>query len=184
MGSPRMRWERLFADLEAQWDAEARRDLDAEVADRTRRELARVELVTRVSAQLGSSMTVQLRTGVAFTGALRDLGADWMLLGRDVGEVLVPLSAVVGFIGLRPRTGQARTARRFALGYAVRLLARDRAEVLLTDLTGQRRSGTVDRVGADFLDLAEHPSGELRRQANVQALRTIPFSALVCVESR
>ena len=46
-----MRWERLFGDLEGQWEAEARRDLDQEVADRTRRERATVGLFERLAAE-------------------------------------------------------------------------------------------------------------------------------------
>ena len=45
-----MRWDDLFADLGAQWDAESRRELDAEVADRTRRERASVGLYERLAA--------------------------------------------------------------------------------------------------------------------------------------
>ncbi len=45
-----MRWERLFDDLEAQLVADERRDLDAEVADRTRRERALLGLHERLAA--------------------------------------------------------------------------------------------------------------------------------------
>jgi hypothetical protein len=44
--------------------------------------------------------------------------------------------------------------------------------------------GTIDAVGADHLDLAEHPEGVPRRRGNVTAMTTVPFQALVLVESR
>ena len=52
-GGRAMRWDELFADLGAQWEAEARRELDGEVADRTRRERALVGLHERLSAARG-----------------------------------------------------------------------------------------------------------------------------------
>ncbi len=178
-----MRWERLFADLEAQLEGELRRDLDAEVADRTRRELAQVDLGARLSAQVGSSLTLTIRTGAVLSGDLRDIGADWLLLESGRGEALVPLGAVIGFSELGTRARGDRTARRFGFGYAARLLARDRAAVQVTDLSGARRTGTIDRVGADFFDLAEHASGEVRRTVNVLGRRTLPFSAVVMIQS-
>ncbi len=48
-----MRWEGLFDDLDAQWEAEERRGRDAEVADRTRRERAGVTLHARLAAHRG-----------------------------------------------------------------------------------------------------------------------------------
>ena len=43
--------------------------------------------------------------------------------------------------------------------------------------------GTIDRVGADHLDLAEHGRGELRRAAAVRQVRLVPLAALVAVRS-
>ncbi len=63
-----MRWERLFEDLDAQWEAEARRELDEEVSDRTRRERAGVELAERLVATRGHVVAVRLLTGESVEG--------------------------------------------------------------------------------------------------------------------
>ena len=47
-----MRWDQLFGDLEGQLAHEQRRDLDLEVADRTRRERALIGLHERLLATL------------------------------------------------------------------------------------------------------------------------------------
>lgn len=180
-----MRWERLFADLEGQWEADARRDLEAEVADRTRRERASVDLLTRLAGHRGQSIRLVLVTGGVVEGELSDLGADWILLEQSTrGEVLVPLAAVVGLTGLGLRAEDSTMARRFGLGYALRVLSRDRAAVVLTDLSGQQCTGTIDTVGADALDLAEHRLGEPRRAGNIKGRRTVPFAAIVSVAAR
>ena len=44
--------------------------------------------------------------------------------------------------------------------------------------------GTIDAVGADHLDLAEHDEDVPRRRENVTGQTTVPFAALVAVESR
>lgn len=180
-----MRWEGFFADLEAQWDAEERRELDAEVAERTRGERAGLDLLDRLCAQRHRPLRVHLRTGTTLDGVLADLGADWLLLRTGPArEALVPLAAVASLTGLAARASSDALARRFGLGSALRVLARDRATVALTDISGQVSTGTIDRVWRDVLDLAEHPVGELRRAANVTSVRSVPFAAVVAVESR
>lgn len=180
-----MRWDRLFEDLEAQLGAEERRERDSEVADRTRRERAGVELGARFAAAVGARVRVRLVTGDQVLGELVDLGDDWLLLRLETGrDAVVPVAAVTGVVGLPARASGARTARRFALGYALRGLSRDRAPVAVTDVSGQVVTGTIDVVGADSLDLAEHALGESRRPENVRGRQTIPFRAVVLVEAR
>lgn len=177
-----MRWEQLFADLEGQWEAEARRDLDAEVADRTRRERARVGLYERFSAAVGRPVRLGLAAGVVLAGRVVDAGDGWVLVDAGTGgPALVPSGAIAYVTGLPPRAGGSEAGRRFGLGYALRGLSRDRAVVALTDLTGAVATGTIDAVGADALDLAEHAPEEPRRAGNVTGRRLVPFTALVCV---
>ena len=193
-----MRWEGLFADLEGQLAAEERRELDDEVAERTRRERALVTLADRLSGAAGSAVRLGLSTGVSVHGQLADLGDGWVLLRTDgTGrEHLVPTASVITVSALGARVEAARSARRFGLGYALRALSRDRATVALSlagggpartaagSAGGAVLVGTIDAVGADHLDLAEHPEGVPRRRENVTALTTVPFRALVLVESR
>ncbi|MEO5609711.1 MAG: hypothetical protein ABIQ61_08335, partial [Ornithinibacter sp.] len=93
-----MRWDGLFADLEGQLAADERRELDSEVAERTRRERAGVDLAGRLAAA-GEELTLTLDGGTSFAGTVADLGSDWMLLRAGEGvagrEVLVPLAGVL-----------------------------------------------------------------------------------------
>lgn len=177
-----MRWEGLFEDLEGQWLAEERRERDAEVADRTRAERARIPLVERYAASRGSVLNLTVRTGDILTGRLLDLGSDWLLLHDSAGhDLLVMTGSVVAVTGLSDFSDPARTARRFAIGYALRGLSRDRATVIVADASGARCSGTIDGVGRDWCDLAEHPVDEPRRPGQVRARRTIPVESLVWI---
>jgi len=182
-----MRWEGLFDDLEGQLAAEERRELDDEVAERTRRERALVTLEARLAAAAGSGIRLRLVDGTRVDGVLDDRGRDWVLVRTDRGgrDLLVPLASVVTLSALHREAGDPGTARRFGLGYALRALARDRATVAVTLAGGcPALVGTIDAVGADHLDLAEHPEGVPRRRENVTAVTTVPFGALVSVESR
>ncbi len=170
-------WEGLFADLEAQFDAQERLEHDAEVADRTRRERALVDLYSRLVGHVGRPLAVRVVTGARLEGVLGDVGDGWVLLG----EAVLAVDAVVGWSGLSLRPQDATRARRFGLGHVLRGLARDRAAVRVLDRSGATSTGTIDRVGADHLDLAEHAPDEPRRSATVRSVRSIPFAALVSV---
>jgi hypothetical protein len=182
------RWHRLFADLEAEADAAERASLRAEVADRTRAEVGRLRLHDRLRAAVGDSLHCHLLGAGAVVGILRDVGPDWLLLTEPTGaEVLVPLGAVGAVTGLGPRSAppgsEGLVAARLDLRYALRRLVRERAPVtvLLTD--GTALAGTLDRVGADFVEIAEHPAGEARRLRAVRQVRAVPFRALGLLRS-
>jgi hypothetical protein len=176
-----MRWDDLFSDLGAQWDAEARRELDGEVADRTRRERALVGLHERLAAAVGEPVSLTVRVVGSLTGRVLEVGDGWLLLEMPGarGLALVPFTAVTGVAGLPVRVDGASRGRRFGLGYALRGLSRDRSTVLLTDLDGLVVSGTIDAVGRDVLELSEHAPDLPRRAENVTGRRLVPFSAVV-----
>jgi len=180
-----MRWDRLFDDLQAQLDADGQRELALEVSDRTRRERAQVGLHERLIAQRGAGVELRLAAGVLVAGTVADAGSDWLLV-QDAGERgnLVPFGAIVSVSGLGVRAAVGpgmKTAKRFGLGYALRGLSRNRSVVSLTDISASTTTGTVDAVGADALDLSEHPADVARRCENIVARRVIPFTAIVVV---
>jgi hypothetical protein len=178
----RVRWEQLFADLEAQLaGAGAERGL---VADLERAEVARTPLADRIRAHAGAEVRLRLRDGSALAGIVVEAAPAWLLLREGAQDVLVPAAALAGVSGLSravaPPAGQV--ARRLGLGEALRALARDRTPVRLL-LDGGAVTGTVDRVGADHLDLAEHPVEELRRAAAVRGVLAVPFAVVLAVRS-
>lgn len=185
-----MRWESLFADLEAGLEAAEAAELAAEVSDRTRAVLARLRLVDRLAAARDAEATVGLRAcGLAsLSGRLVDLGPDWLLLAEGPGrEAVVALAGVLAVSGLgapsREPGTEGRVESRLGLRAALRGVARDRSPVSVVLVDGSSLYGTIDRVGADFLEVAEHPPGEHRRAGLVRAVRTIPFTALAAVRT-
>ncbi len=178
-----MRWERLFEDLEAQLNSDDARERDAEVADRTRRERALLEVQARLLANVGSGPVSVLIAGGALSGQLVGVGPDWLLIeARPDRATLVPIAAVQLITGLGPGTGQSSiVARRFGLGVALRAISRDRAVVEITLTSGRSVPGTIDVVGADYLEVADHPLDEPRRPENIRALHLVPFAALAAV---
>jgi hypothetical protein len=120
---------------------------------------------------------------------LREVGPDWLLLAEQVGsEVLVPLAAVGAIHGLGAHSAQpgseGKVGARLDLRYALRRLARDRAPLGATLAHGGVLTGTLDRVGADFVELAEHAPDERRRAGAVRRVSTIPITALVLLRGR
>lgn len=181
-----MRWQALFDDLEAQAEAAERADLEAEVRDRTRREGGLIRAVDRLRTAVGAPVAVTVFGAGTVQGRLLDAGRDWLLLDEQPGrDLLVPLDAVlsVGGLGRRAERPAGELGERLDLRWALRGLARDRAalQVLLRD--GSTASGTLDRVGADHVDLAEHAQGEARRAAAVRHVRLVPLGALALLRS-
>ena len=179
-----VRWSDLFRDLEAQFDAAAAAELGDEVADRTRRELARIRLVDRIRPAVGRELAVAVHGAGVVRGVLADTGPDWLLLEEvAAGEALVPLTAVLAVTGLDPRVAaepgsEGEVAARSRLGLPLRALARDRASVVAVLVDGSRVAGTVERVGADHLEVAEHTPGDRPRHGAAPPLRAVPFAAL------
>lgn len=177
-----MRWERLFDDLEAQLAAEEARDLSSEVADRTRRERATVDVQSRLLRSVGRAGIGVRLAGHVVEGTLVDVGPDWLLETRPDRPVLVSTAAVRAVTGLVAGASTPTVvARRLALGAALRAVSRDRATVEVRDVDGRCVTGTIDVVGSDHLELSEHAADEPRRRENVVAHHLVPFGALAAV---
>jgi len=181
-----VRWDALFSDLEAQLDAVQAEDLSGEVAERTRREVARLRVVDRLRAARGREVVVRLLGAGALSGEVADVGADWVLLEeRGGGGALVSLGALVALTGVGVRSelpgSEGEVERRFDLRFALRKLVRDRTVVAVTLVDGTEVTGTLDRVAADHLDLAQHPADEPRRAAAVRQVLLLPVAAVALV---
>ena len=181
-----MRWDQLFADLEGQADAAAAAGLASEVADRTRREVGRLRLVDRLRAAHGGRVVMRLQGAGVVTGCVADVGADWVLLEEPDGRgALVPLAGVLALSGVGSRSevpgSEGEVERRFDLRFALRRLVRDRAPVEIVLVDGTAVAGTLDRVAADHVDLAQHAADEPRRVRAVRQVLLLPLSSVSLV---
>src|SRR5262245_61694712 len=162
-----MRWDALFADLEAAAEGEWQRARDAEIAERTRAELARLRLVDRLRAVVGrrSSGRVELAVRVQAAGMLRGVvtrvSDEWSVLLTPSHGGVVASDAVLGVTGLPPaaRSPGSEGVVARALGWSAvwRVLARDRSEVQVVRRDGSTVAGRANRAGHDFVELTAGP---------------------------
>ncbi|HEX2074593.1 MAG TPA: hypothetical protein VHF92_12480 [Geodermatophilus sp.] len=183
-----MRWQQLFADLQAEFDEAEAAEERAEEASRVRAEMGAVRLAERLGGARGRRVSLRCRGAGEVAGVLVDVGTDWLLLVDDGGrDVLVASSAVRTAAGLGRGTAapaeDGRVRAQLDLRRALRGLARDRSVVAVVLDDGALLTGTVDRVGADFLELAEHAPEEPRRGAAVRGVRAVVLSAVAVVRT-
>lgn len=168
-----MRWDDLFADLAAQFDA-AHTSLDEqEVAEMARAEAATTTLVDRLRGRTGHELRLHLTGGHDRSGTLIRAHPDWFVLADGARRSLVPAAAIAVAWPLgRAAPAPGGLSGRLPLGQALRALAAEALPVLIVSTAGQFW-GRIVRVGADHFDL--------RTETGVLA---IAWSALVAVDSR
>ncbi len=195
-----MRWDNLFDDLESQLEHElSSEDVDLR-AEEERLRLGRMSLRERLMSLHNSSAGSDYSIRVDVAGAhLRvsptNFGKDWMA-ARVIDEtarrtqVVLPLRAISGVIVDRvhslsslaatPVEGATSLSARLGLTFVLRDLSRRRSELDLVLASGTVH-GTIDRVGRDHCDLAEHEAGTPRRESSVTGYRIVPLDQLLMV---
>ena len=181
-----MRWDGLFDDLEAQAAALEQAERAAEVEERTRGEVGTLAWRDRARAAVGAPVRLRLAGGGTVAGLLSRVGPDWLLVDEGTGrEVVVATAAVLAARGLgrfsaAPGT-EGAVASRLGLRHALRAIARDRSVVRVQLLDASTVDATIDRVGHDFIEVATHGAGELRRRQDVRDVELVPLTAIVAV---
>ncbi len=181
-----MRWDDLFDGLDRQFEELLDAAEDAELADRSRVAFGTVTAIERVVGSIGGVLRVRLPGDRQASGVLTRVGPDFLLLREHhAADLLIAWSAVQGVEGLSRRTGPGlgTVDTRFDLRKAVRSVARDRAPVTLLTAHGTELSGTIDRVGADFVELAAHAAWEIRRSDAVRGVVLVPLAAVTLIRS-
>lgn len=181
-----MRWDTLFDDLEAQATSFDRAERAAEVDERTRGEVGTLELWDRMRAAVGAQLRLRLISGAVIAGRLMRAGPDWLLMEEDgARETVVVTGALLGVRGLGRHSAVPDSAgvveSRVGVRQVLRRVARDRSSVrvLLTD--GSVLDATIDRVGANFIEVAEHSAAEPRRRHEVRDVELVPLTAVAAV---
>lgn len=191
----RVRWDRFFEDLQGQFDAEweaERAVLDTE-AERLR--LSRVALRERLAVLARGAdraeVSFELVGETTLRARISAVGADWTGTETPGGRsAVIPVAAICALSvahadllrSARPLAPERTSlAERMTMGFVLRDLARRRVPVTIVTASARTFSGTVDRAGADHLDLAQHDPGAPRRFEDVRGYRLVPFASIALI---
>lgn len=150
---------------------------DAVAADElAQAEMARVCWPDRVRAV--DSIDIELPDGLVVAGQVVAVLADGLHMREGSCEWVIRSEAVQSIVGVGARTRAASIVdQRLTTFSVIRDWARERSPVQCLSVRGVRE-GTIVRVGADHLDLAEHDRGEPHE---VRRVRMIAVSGLWAV---
>lgn len=177
------RFTGLFEGLAAQADAAEAAADDMLVEDAARAAWAQVQFADRLRA--ARAVAIDIVGHGPVSGDVVRVGSDAVLVSGVDGEWLVPLRAITSVTGLGEDV-VAASAVDARLGFAsvARAWARDRDVVRLLRMNDEPLDGTIDRVGADHLDLAEHDPGIPRRGDAVRRVVVVPFAIVSAMRRR
>ena len=181
--SPAMR--RVFEELEAEFDAGLRREAEQETVAALRAEIGETVLWEQLARRAGTPAVAHAGSrrfrGIVVASYPEFLvlhdgdGTEHLVCYGPVTSVALPAEAAT----LQPIPAGA--ARRYRLSLALRELARRREPVRIELVDGGRIDGTIEAVGNDYLEIAEHDPGEARRRRAVKARRFLGLAALAAV---
>ena len=197
-----MRWDKLFTDLETLWDAECDASDRDRARDRERQAIAATSLAQRVfDARSDEPLRMRLADLIVEIEA-HSRGKDWIsgqvsIPASFAGYAVVNLSrvselhltarqALSGVGALSHLTNEPNPPSRPSLReqvpfrIVIRDLCRRRKGVTLFH-RGEVSTGTIDRVGADYVELACHSLTEPRRQSAVTSVRLLSLDDIALV---
>ncbi|WP_344792560.1 hypothetical protein [Gryllotalpicola daejeonensis] len=191
-----MRFDLLFDDLEAQLESQLAAEGAQQRGEEERLRAARTSLRERlasVAGRAGAGIRLRLIDGSAIDVSPVTVGRDW--LAADLpggGGCVVPIAAIASValssaqvMASRERMpeqappAQGALTAKIGIGVVLRDLARRRVPLdVLSRAEPAPVHGTIDRVGADHLDLAVHERGAARRASSVLEHRIIALPAV------
>jgi hypothetical protein len=176
---------RVFDELEAEFDAGLRREAEQESLVAVRTELGATMLWEQLARRIGSEAAV-VAGARAFRGTIEASYPEFFVLRAPAGaEHLIRFAPAVSVaLPAEPpvlRPAPAAATRRYQFALALRELGRRREPVRVELVDATRCDGTIEAVGSDYLEVAEHDLAEARRRAAVRARRFVGFAAVVAV---
>ena len=181
-----MRWNDLFADLEAQlqfghWEA-----VEQDAAELTRGLWAELSVMDRLRGALGQPVRLLLTDGQTKALELKSVGPSWIGGMDAMSSLILMREAILGIDTVLSRA--VVPSRPLQAGPSVlaiyRALARRREPVQVISRSGLTLAeGTIDRVGKDHIDVALHARDEFRRSTAMRGSRIIPTEAIQLVRA-
>lgn len=194
-GGVSVRWDALFADLDAQLQAQADQRFQAEVQQARELERSQLLLADRLRAHLedqryaSEQLSVLLRGGRRITCCLESVGADWIAGSAGVHSLLIPLPAVLMVESLARTAAQetSPTRRRLTIAAPLRALMNDRAGVAVfgegADGDAELAAGRLIAVGKDHFDVLMPAADGHAPKRDGRSIRTIPLNAVALIRS-
>ena len=186
----RVRWDTFLEDLGSRVDVVKDPDRAGPGRDDLRLRAAHTPLSERLRAlcEAQRPASVALIDGTTLAGRLRAVGADWLAIADEAspcGLWLVPFASLVA-VGLAQaevrdslRDATSSGGARMLWAMVMRDLARRRVPVSVQVRGSHLLTGTIDRVGADHLELALHDAAAFRRAGAVHGHRLVALAAIV-----
>ena len=177
------RFDALLAGIVAEAEAADAAALDADIAEVERAARAEARLLDRLRAQ--REVSLEIVDGGLVRGLVAAVGRDVVVLAADDGDWAVPAWGITAIINPIEGVEPARSlSERLGLASIARSWARQRSLVRVMRVDGAPLDGTIDAVGADHLELAEHDPGEPRHPGAVRRQVMIPLGAISAIRRR
>lgn len=177
------RFDDLLAGIAAEAEAADAAALDADIAEVERAVRAESRLLDRLRAQRMAH--IEIAGGGQVSGLVAAVGRDVVVIAADDGDWAIPAWGMAAVIELPGGAREAHSpSERLGLASVARAWARQRSVVRVLRVGAGPLDGTIDAVGADHLDLAEHDPGEPRRAEAVRRQVSIPLGAVAALRRR